>query len=384
MPTIGNIHEGIGEHWSMPPRSSYINLGEWESRVFTCPICEKEFSTNELLEPHIASEHHLTQPFIVCNDRKIESKFNIRNHLEPGAIRIYNCTNIEMNKNGAGYNQCSQEELIKEIMDGTDAFYKIKMLNTRVEDNNEVAKEYEVSVGIINKNHLKEIDRLFVDFLAKDELDLTDISQFADKCGRRFEKAKDYYSALTEYCFGTMMRDGLSNEPFQEFKKRYEKSFNVLSEYKEGLPVTVSNCIKFVLNDFKSSHIKSGIQKLDFAMEFFRSVTNDEKISPLEPPPVLQGVQNSLCPIDKTLDEFLETLGYWLPGKGFPSSRMDKISEKVYSGRLSDQDRQKFQVLLSASHIEANQVRNAKPQLRQLSHSSVFGAWAEKQLVELS
>ena len=150
MPTIGNIHEGIGEHWSQDPHSSYINYPK-ALRVTTCPICGKALLPNELLEDHVASQHHLTQPLIVFNGRKIDSKLNIRYHLKPDAIQIYNCTNIEMNKNGTGYSQCSQEELIKEITDGTDAFYKVKLLNMRVSDNKEVSKEYQVSIKIINK-----------------------------------------------------------------------------------------------------------------------------------------------------------------------------------------------------------------------------------------
>jgi hypothetical protein len=377
MPTVGWIQEtAIDNYWEQ----GRIEWDALEPPIVYCPFCKVSFEDHLLLENHIGSVHPLDRPVITINSRRTESIIVIRNQQDNNSLMIHNSTHAFVKKNGGPVQEKSNQELVEEFEMETDAHYQFELINSRSQDGLSTSANYEISVCIPHDSDLDEIDQSFIRYIAKEDLTTSDIRLFADSCAT-FRVPQDYVDALTEYSFGTLIREGIGGVtlPFKEYKNKYQKSAAILSSYDRPIANAIRNCVRLALNEFSERIIPSGIQELDNSLVYFKRISAGVSLSQ-EALEVTTGTKHVLCPIDGVLLDILKCVSSLGSTNNVSLPIEQLVSERMESALLSEHDRAKFQVIFVSFLSDKSRSNQAKKQLRLLANDSVFGKWAERLL----
>jgi hypothetical protein len=182
----------------------------------------------------------------------------------------------------------------------------VTLKNSRAGDEAAAIEHVRLAIDVPDAAALDDVDHLFQEILAVDELDEHLLDLFADAT-TDLPRASRYASALHEYGVAILVKDharGTADAlPFELHRQKLQAALNVLRHFPER-PVARAVCgfIRFGLNDLAEDRPPSGVPALDSCVRALQDLLG------LEPTRVPQDADSpeGRCPTDHTTSFILE------------------------------------------------------------------------------
>ena len=248
-------------------------VGSVDGRVITtefrkshlCPECHAEFSREVDLGDHLTTEHPILQPHVLVCGSRAPAKWVIREPLDPSALQIVNATEVYLSTNGNELRRISPEVLRRVLARTRDGVLELHLRNRGA------ARRYDIRILVPEEGELRHLEDEFIGRLARMDVTVSDVRRF-DEALSVGAGAREYASALTDYVYGMLAKDGAGHTtlPFAAFLDKLKRSLGVVRAFDRPLAAAVASCIRFNLNDFRSAWRPCGVSTLDRAFWIFR------------------------------------------------------------------------------------------------------------------
>ena len=338
-------------------------------RSHHCPECPAEFSSEVDLGDHLTTEHPIPQPHLLLGGTRVPGNWVIRQPLNSAALQIMNATETDVGIDGAPLRSTSAAAL-RQILEGTRVAVLELHLRTR-----SAFRRYDIRILVPEEEELGRLEKEFMTRLARDDVTVSDVRRF-DEAISVGPGAREYASALADYVFGMLAKDGAGQTtlPFAAFPDKLKRSLGILGAFQRPLALAVASCIRFNLNDFRSAWSPCGVRALDHAFWIFRQrafggTSDSTALSPRE-----NGIERPLCPVDAVTQSILSLVDAPAP--------LTALRDMTLRHDLSDADRVKVYVLLAAQVVDVKpeDVADVAACRAALEYDPVFGQWANRVL----
>jgi hypothetical protein len=184
--------EGREDIYYYGPRSLQYNASSYCEDIksapppiknYFCTKCSEAFYSAEGLAQHYLQEHYslenpLSAPSLFVKGHPLPVKTTIRSRLSERDITVFHCDKYEVDKNGSGWHNFSEEEFKKLILTETDSTMMIRLTRFRRVDDSSSFSEYHLYFRIPQSTVLDGIDKAFFKYLVKKNLTHSDLSNF--------------------------------------------------------------------------------------------------------------------------------------------------------------------------------------------------------------
>ena len=331
-----------------------------------CPKCPAEFSREVDLGEHLTTEHPILHPHMLVGSARIPANWVIRQPVDTSALQIMNATEVKLGINGDLPRSTSSEGL-RQVLDRTRHGVLELHLRTRG-----ASQRYDIRILVPEEKELRRIEDEFTAHLARNDVSVSDVRDFGAVLSVG-AGAREYASGLADYVYGVLAKDGAGQTtlPFSAFLDKLKRSLGILGPFDRPLAAAVASCIRFNLNDFRSTWRPCGVRTLDRAFWIFRQRSLGKALDRAPWSPPRTGSDIPLCPVDavtQTILDIVDTVG--------PVSALRDMTSRH---DLSDEDRVKVYVLF------ADRVADLKPGdvaacQAALESDYLFGRWADQVL----
>ena len=253
----------------------------------------------------------------------------------------------------------------RQVLDGTREAVLELHLRTR-----RAFQRYHIQILIPEEEELHRLESEFMTRLARDDVTVSDVRRFDEALSVR-AGAREYASALADYVFGMLAKDGAGQTtlPFAAFPDKLKRSLGILGAFERPLATAVASCIRFNLNDFRSAWKPCGVRALDHAFRIFRQRAFGGTPDSPAPLPRENGVGHPLCPVDAVTQTILSLVAAPAP--------LTTLRDMTSRHDLSNADRVKMYV---PSHGPGRQheAEGVAACRAALEYDPVFGGWANR------
>ena len=374
MPTLNWIQETASDRFLENTSTSIKS----QPTIYKCPYCNKLFKSNIRHDQHVSIDHPIERPILLFKGNELlhESKFH--SVIQKDDIDFFNITRIQVRVDGRPPIEVNDFKLKEKLSQSQNTHIHIQVENRPYQDRMPVTSQYTISVKVASVQDLNEIDQLFIDSLARDEISMSDARHFADLTAK-FTDALDYSNALFLYVTGILLKDRHPSMtlPTAEYKTRLQQAFDTLKNYDRPLAHMICAVIHLNFNEFHYSFQATGDPYFDLAHQLFATVANEPDFS-LEDLRI-SGTVNLIkaqCPIDNESDEIIKNCARLLSTESY-QALMQSLLEKTQSQTLTPDDLTKNRVL---AVIAAQKCGDSIASLRleQLADDYTFGKWASQ------
>jgi len=324
------------------------------SAVFSCPLCEEIFESQELLQDHKIAAHPLKRPYLVIHGSAVGSD----------AV----CMKKRLERGDLGVENAEQTYLDGELFDDPD-----KMLATLVanQSGRRVVtlsyQSYQVEVGLtfdlISDAALKLVEEYFQDVFSAQELSAEKLRQFDSKL-QEAHCGNTYAGGLGCYVSGIMAKDRVrsSGLAFEQFNEKFGEALDALESIDTELSKSIKAAILFSRNQFVRSMNATFLPQLSAAAQFMTS----GEFRDVEVETVPRSV---LLPIDSVTDSVVM---FCTRGATYRQSAAESLLGISKTSSISLEDRDKINFALMCHNLELSMIDKAKGYFRKVRHSVAF------------
>lgn len=379
MPTVGWIVENAIEHYwdAMPPSW----LGD-PLPVFDCGFCEEAFELPADLRRHLALKHPLEQPTLYLEGRPLLRESIVRGPVDVNEIVPVASTAHEIQVNGTDWTSVTGAELSSMFAACRNETWKIRLTNSRRDDDSQSSTTYTVRFRIPDQAELSEVDERFVDLLATDDLSHIELRMFESSLPKQLP-AREYASALGNYALGLLLKDRReiprSSVTFDEYVVKMKEAMAVLVHFPRPIAVAISTTIRFELNDFTSDPVGQP-EMLTQGLGYFRNILANNKSGLSDHHGIPEGVSRPICPVSSTTHKLLTSCNRFRNGQVSPGEL--ETLRQITRGGFSTYDIEKARVLCADGFLKIGRDDDARDHLLSLQFHPVFGPWANGKLGE--
>lgn len=355
-----------------------------ESARIGCPLCKETFGNTEELLSHTRLHHPLGLPLLLIGETIATTLIVIRNPLSTSAVRIENCSKVELSDRGKPFETVTPKKLSSTLAKMHDGWIQLRLTNARDLDQAEAVVEHRIDFRIAKRETLLAIDDRFIESMRRLPIAVSSAKAFWDECAdlATTKAAADYANALSNYVIGLSIKQGRDSGtvlPFDRFKDKFMEALSVLERLDLPLAAGISEVIRFNLNDFASwMQTKASFPGLGRAAEFFHSPGLALAASPPPRRDALTG--NAKCPVDDLTERIIEAT-LMITEQRFNDVALLTLLPPLMSWTpLPEYDRQKLHVLQAAMFLGQGRPGDAGPHLRALRSDPNFGSWTSQYL----
>jgi len=393
--TIGWIMEAAEDRRAEASSDMWPYYSSRQYQHYTCPLCGKVFLSVSALEEHQTREnygltHPLEAPEIYIMGEKLLDESVVRKQIEESELEILNSDECAVSRDGAPEKKCSVKELERILRECRESSLSVRLFHFRSFDGAILEKSYRISFRIPESELLDSVDRLFVRHLVKDGIQGKDIDRYQYELPKK-ALTDEYACALGDYAVGILLKDSPRSiltevVDYNEFVAKMRSALEVLRHFERRIPLAVTACIRFNLNDF-SRGAPEAIPELFESMRFFNDtimgrIPNEGYFNTYRPEGTFE---LPVCPVDRTTQEILDALRL-CHTSDISLSNKENIVRRIAQGdsRTSEYDLLKIRVILAYSFLRANSFKSAEPLLRKIRFDPFFGEWAQKAMEAMS
>ena len=375
MPTVGWIREGALDRF-LEGRP----LPTVQAAQFQCPFCNVELPSPEERARHLAEAHTLERPGLFIRGRPASVHERIRTPLNPAEIVVVGCDQIHVDA-GRGGRICSTKYIVQIFTRARRGRYKLELVRRRAGDGAVSSASHMIEFDVPRDSDLENVDRKFVDLLARSDLSMADIERFVKACGRT--TASRYVDALCSYAVGILAKEqdpgsGISLA-FERFLEKLRTAFEGLADIKRPLAATIRAAIRLGLNDFGDPEPDLGPRSsIGTTYRFFAAIAVGGAIDPAD---TFSSEGEPICPIDGVTADLTRLV--LSRSRTLPEPRYRDLMRRAEATEIAPSDRAKYAVLLAQAAMTRSDFAVAQRTLQQIAHDAAFGQWAETKLGEL-
>ena len=386
MPTFGWVREGDIERFlkGQPERPPA------DPQEFECPQCGKKFIQIQELRDHIGLYHPIELPKLYIFSKPLLRESVVRKHIGVDDIGLVQCTSCEIQVNGEAWRTITPNRLIKRFSQAKNAGWNIRLINERALDKAKTQEEYRIRFRIPDDRRLYEIDALFIEKLAIDEINHSELEAF-QRCLPTDAPALEYAGGLGDLVIGILLkeRNGLPRSPmnFDEFEAKMKSALDVLQHFDRPLANAVCNAVRFNLNDFQDHKVDS-LSDIDKGLLFFRDIIEGGSLTRKRKRTVSTGekpVKPAICPVDRISHRLLSACLQFVDGGILHPYDLEGLRQlKRGSSPISRQDMVKVDVLCAEGFLRTNRNEDARPHLQAIQFDPSFKDWSQRKMSEIS
>jgi hypothetical protein len=389
--------EGREDIYYYGPRSLQYNASSYCEDIksapppiknYFCTKCSEAFYSAEGLAQHYLQEHYslenpLSAPSLFVKGHPLPVKTTIRSRLSERDITVFHCDKYEVDKNGSGWHNFSEEEFKKLILTETDSTMMIRLTRFRRVDDSSSFSEYHLYFRIPQSTVLDGIDKAFFKYLVKKNLTHSDLSNFYSALPDE-NSAREYGDALGNFALALLIKESTNdvlgkNINFEEYTVKFHSAFDVLKHFHRPVAFAVTSVIRFNLNDFLDNQPDS-MPVLYRANSFFQSLVLNRgaiRLNKALPETGEADGVTPICPVDQVSDLIIKASDRLQNNQPFFIDRKDFLA-LFHETPISEYDRVKIDVLFAESCLRSKRHKIAEPILRQFH--PLFGDWARKKV----
>jgi hypothetical protein len=383
VPTVGWIQEGSIERF-LAGTTGVPDPGPAPLPVHECPFCRSHFESFGQLGSHLAAFHVGLRPLLTFGGREPASNEVIRANLNADAVRVLNCTAIQLSTDGMRFTRCELEEIGRVLAGGKGRIW-VQLVNRFEPAAAPILQCYDLEFRVATEEQLRRVDETFVNQLARPDPTIDDVDRFLQS--EPALEALEYAAGLADYVLGVLVKDGDSNagvrRGLRDYRPKLNKSLRVLQSYDRPLSNLISSLIRFSSNDFSRANIETTYEPLDRANAFLtplaareRSVSSSRLRQAKRPQEGAVGV----CPIDTGSDSVMRRADHLSSMPRWTDQTQNLLRTEIALPDLDPMDRVKLCALWGARALQLNHPEAAIEPIRELVGNDPFGLWAEDAL----
>lgn len=334
-----------------------------------CQKCGQEFPHVDALALHRFEMHPYLQPALLIDGVEfVATRHTISKQIKAENIRFTNANSCWFNGE-----QVTMAVLSERIASARHKFISVRLRN----DEGAVEANYDLDIGIPEKNDIIEVEKRFFDLSSAGNLNVLSINNFIQIC-REFVSAKTYVDGLSMYLYGLLAKDQRGDTSLirEDGRARMTSAQQLLTRFDTPLSVVVTQTINFNLNAFNAGlSLQNSPQLARVMQRFWCLLHSDENLPVLPDEPV--GFQSKQVPLDVCTNQLVE----WslLSSSGLVEKR--KELEKTFSDdNWTPDDRFKVQILLVDALSNEGDFKSCSEHARRLRHHAQWGKWAESHI----
>lgn len=382
MPTFGWTFEDAGERIG----ESLDSLDSNRHPVVACPYpgCGRQCKSSDELSQHLGLEHPLNIPVLQIQSRSMPSEFSVRVPFSPSDVALLNCTACEVCFDAGEVQNVEPARLPKLLAEQRSSICELRLLNERVLDRNQAAREFVARFRIPTEHTLQTIDDEFVRRLAIEHPRIADVEAFRTACPDD-AAAHDYAAALGDYVIGLAIKerhpDAHVYSDFENYREKFSTAIAVLKEFPRPVALAVAAAISFNTNNFSvapSVHLPV----MNAAFLFFGPIATGNEPRTHS---AAAGTQSSpICPVDITTHRILEATQRATTDRTPHPMVADDLDSLSRRKPLSEYDAAKIRAVFVYVLTRLGKLEEAESQLRRLQFTAPFESWAKSQLESLT
>jgi hypothetical protein len=351
--------------------------------VFRCPFCVMTYTESKDLQDHISTEHKVDRPALLIRGKEPPRRTTIRTKLADTDIVITNATSATFYINEEEIGDKSLENIFKHLTQCSLTEVKITLINNVQVNSTPVATTYDLSLRIATDDELRDVEHAFSEIIMCDQVSREGIGEFLTDV-RTSGSASEYAAGLAEYTLGVLLKERPDTEPlttpYARYREAYGAALQKLIDFQRPLATLISDIIRFAMNDFSNTSVKTGFWELDLA----KALMNDPEAKEVSVVKDTNKTRKAICPVDHGTGQIL-ALAQRMFGQERWGPILDEECRKATTSEILDaMDRQKAMAIWAVSAWRLNAKNSAIEPLRHISATYPFSNWAEPYLERLN
>lgn len=381
MPTVGWIREGdLDAFYEGTERTP--DPSPQKEPNFSCPFCGMLFPNQSEFHDHVYTKHRVERPFIMLRGQEPSAHAVLRSPLAMSEIALANTSHAKVCLDGAGPQKVSIDKLTELISETSQAEITLELVNASEQKATPVVTQYGFSFRVAEKADLKRVEQAFTEILVSEAITRNSIGAFlSDK--RTQGLGKEYASSLADYCLGILIKERPEGEnlttPFSRHRELYGRALDVLKDFPRPLAYLITSIIRFSLNNFEDSGMRTGYWELDLATGLLSNPASASLQRPLE-----NATRRPVCPVDHGTGRMLELANHLAAQPRWSPILDDECRVLAHSDLLDATDHQKAFAIWAASAWRLGSKDSALEPLTQIAEIYPFSRWASKYLEQAS
>jgi hypothetical protein len=329
MPTVGWILEtAIDRYWERGRNHS----GEDAKPIrYKCRVCHEDFASSTERDFHELT-HPVRNPMLIIGGSEVSSsRLLIKHKIEEFSVECKFTDKLIVN----GRLLENAEIFNKILSEAEEQFFLIELVNEVMH------KRLEIDVKIAKSEDLVAVDELFLKWFRHDDFNDYAIEQFiADT--KNYTSVVLYVDGIVRYLQGVMAKDLRTKVVgYEDYYKRFNQSLDLLLGYDTPLSQSLTQLIKFSLNDFTRNSNRCGVPSLDKALDLFEHKENANMFTPTKAPLVKLPLVK--LPVDRMTGLILDN--YVAMYEQYSLEQLEYAFEQNNTKTLSQQDSAKLYYL---------------------------------------
>lgn len=335
--------------------------------LYSCDLCQRNFTNLEKLRRHRFEKHPTRQPTLLIYGRPVSGRtLKIQSTLSPNDILIEEASHCLIDGKSI-----SVKELRLFLANATWSFHNIQLSNNGAKS--EISLDFQVS----DDSDLIEVERALLRLANGQKLNLEAIGGFISDC-RSLNTGMSYCDGIAHYLYGVMAKEHAptSGIDSSNYIYRYSQSVDQLTDINRPIARTIRSLVSFHFNHFFESEALSQQGTLQKVSQAFSSILDG--VSWNFDDNFVNTPVDAMCGLltDQITLEILRDASQDIESLKSKADLLQSRLDKMSAGY--DRTKRLLLTIEALSHQENNSSQNvAKKLIRELKPQSFARNWCE-------